>query len=390
MTKSASVRPAHNYDSRVLLKALFWGSLGALAWTHAGYPATAAALARLRPKRVRKDDATPSVSLIVAAHNEEPVIQAKLENLLALDYPGEQLEVVVASDASTDRTEEIVEEVAASEPRLHLLRCPRAGKVAAQNRGVEETRGEIVAFSDANSLWEPDALRRLVSNFADPDVAYVCGRLALESTNGANREGVYWRYELWLREQESSLGSITAGNGAIYAVRRSDYVLEHRFGHDLGLPYVLVQKGRRAVYDPEAVAVEHPADEPEDEFGRKVRIHARVWGHILTGRILGRTDPLYMLQLASHRLLRYSSGALHLVLLGSSVALVNRGGAYRAALGAQLAFLALAGAGRLRLRVPGANLAYYYVLVTAATTLGLARYLRSGTPLMWEQAKGTR
>ena len=108
----------------MLLKALFWGSLGALAWTHAGYPATAAVVARLRPKRVRKDDATPSVSLIVAAHNEESVIQAKLENLLALDYPGEQLEVVVASDASSDRTDEIVEEVAASEPRLRLLRCP--------------------------------------------------------------------------------------------------------------------------------------------------------------------------------------------------------------------------------------------------------------------------
>jgi glycosyltransferase involved in cell wall biosynthesis len=374
----------------VVAKVLFWGSLGALAWTHAGYPLAAVALARLRPRRVRRDESTPAVSLIVAAHNEEPVIRAKLENLLALDYPAGKLEVIVASDASTDLTEEIVEEVAAAEPRLHLLRCPRAGKVAAQNRAVESTSGEIVAFSDANSIWRQDALRRLVSNFADPDVAYACGRLALESTDGANREGVYWRYELWLREQESSIGSITAGNGAIYAVRRADYVLEHRFGHDLGLPYVLVQQGRRAVYDPEAVALERPADEPEDEFGRKVRIHARVWGHILTGRILRPTDPVYLLQLASHRLLRYSSGILHLVLLGSSVALVDEGDAYRAALAAQLAFLSLAGAGRMRIRIPGASLAYYYVLVTAATTLGLVRYLRSGTPLMWEQARGTR
>jgi glycosyltransferase involved in cell wall biosynthesis len=374
----------------VVAKVLFWGSLGALAWTHAGYPLAAAALARLKPRRVRRDESTPAVSLIVAAHNEEAVIRAKLENLLALDYPAEKLEVIVASDASSDRTEEIVEEVAAAEPRLHLLRCPRAGKVAAQNRAVESTSGEIVAFSDANSIWRPDALRRLVSNFADPDVAYACGRLALESTDGANREGVYWRYELWLREQESRIGSITAGNGAIYAVRRGDYVLEHRFGHDLGLPYVMVQQGRRAVYDPEAVAVERPADEPEDEFGRKVRIHARVWGHILTGRILRPTDPVYLLQLASHRLLRYSSGILHLVLLCSSAALVDEGDAYRAALAAQLAFLSLAGAGRLRIRIPGASLAYYYVLVTAATTLGLVRYLRSGTPLMWEQAKGTR
>jgi glycosyltransferase involved in cell wall biosynthesis len=374
----------------VVAKVLFWGSLGALAWTHAGYPAAAGALARLKPRRVRREDSTPTVSLIVAAHDEDPVIRAKLENLLALDYPSDKLEVVVASDASTDRTEEIVEEAAADEPRLRLLRCPRAGKVAAQNRAVEETSSDIVAFSDANSIWRPDALRRLVSNFADPDVAYVCGRLELESTDGANREGVYWRYELWLREQESRIGSITAGNGAIYAVRRSDYVMEHRFGHDLGFPYVMVQKGRRAVYDPRAVAVERPADEPEDEFGRKVRIHARVWGHILTGRILRPTDPLYMAQLASHRLLRYSSGFLHIALLGSSIALADRGDAYRAALAAQSAFLALAGAGRMRVRVPGASLAYYYVLVTAATTLGLARYLRAGTPMTWEQAKGTR
>ncbi len=375
----------------MFLKAVFWGSLGALAWTHAGYPAATAVLARVRPRRPRKADVEPSVSLIVAAHNEETVIRQKLENLLALDYPRERLEILVASDSSTDGTDAIVEEVASQEPRVRLLRCPRAGKVAAQDRAVPETSGEIVAFSDANSIWSPDALRKLLRSFADPDVAYVCGRLALQESNGANREGMYWRYELWLREQESLLGSITAGNGAIYAVRRSDYISENgRFGHDLGFPYQMVQRGRRAVYDPDAVAVEPPASEPEDEFGRKVRIHARVWGHIVTGRILKPTDPLYMAQLASHRLLRYSSGLLHLALLGSSIALVSRGPVYRAVLAAQLGFLGLAAAGRMRLKIPGASLAYYYVLVTAATMLGLKRYMRSGTPVMWDKAKGTR
>jgi glycosyltransferase involved in cell wall biosynthesis len=375
----------------MFLKALFWGSLGALAWTHAGYPAATAVLARIHPRRARKEDVEPSVSLIVAAHNEETVIRQKLENLLALDYPSERLEIVVASDSSTDGTDAIVEEVASRESRVRLLRCPRAGKVAAQDRAVSETSSEIVAFSDANSIWSPDALRKLLRSFADPDVAYVCGRLALQESNGANREGLYWRYELWLRGQESLVSSITAGNGAIYAVRRSDYVQEDgRFGHDLGFPYLMVQRGRRAVYDDEAVAVEPPAEEPEDEFGRKVRIHARVWGHILSGRILRPTDPLYMAQLASHRLLRYSSGFLHLTLLGSSIALAGRGPIYRGALAAQLAGLGLALAGRFRLRVPGANLAYYYTLVTAATMLGLKRYLRSGTPVMWEKAKGTR
>ena len=375
----------------MFLKALFWGSLGALVWTHAGYPAAAAALARVRPRHARKGELDPFVSLIVAAHNEDKVIRQKLENLRSLDYPEDKLEIVVASDASTDRTDAIVEEVAARDERVRLLKCPRAGKVAAQDRAVAETTGEIVAFSDANSIWQPNALRMLLRSFADPDVAYVCGRLALQESNGANREGLYWRYELWLRAQESTVNSITAGNGAIYAVRRSDYISENgRFGHDLGFPYQMVQRGRRAVYEPEAVAVEPPAEEPEDEFGRKVRIHARVWGHILTGRIFKPTDPLYMAQLASHRLLRYSSGFLHLALLGSSAALVGRGTVYRAALGGQLAFLTLAGAGRMRLRIPGASVAYYYTLVTAATMLGLARYLRAGTPVMWEKAKGTR
>src|SRR5437763_1948828 len=207
--------------ARVILAVLFWASLGALAWTQVAYPLVAAGLARLRGRPVRKGDFTPTVSLVVAAHNEEGVIQRRLENLLALDYPVDRVDIVVASDESTDRTDELVEAVAAREPRVRLLRCPRGGKVAAQNRAVRETRGEILAFSDANATWAPDALRKLVRGFADPDVAYVCGRLVLQDAEGTNREGVYWRFETWLREQESALGSITGGNGATDAGRRA-------------------------------------------------------------------------------------------------------------------------------------------------------------------------
>ncbi len=196
-----------------MVKTLFWSSLGALAWTQVGYPFAAGALARVRERRVAKDAMwEPSVSVIVAAYNEESVIERRLENLLALDYPADRLEVVVASDASDDRTNALVEAVAAREPRVRLLDCPRGGKVAAQDRAVRETSGELVAFSDANATWAPDALRRLVAALADPEVAYVCGRLRLEDAAGSNREGLYWRYELWLREQESRLGSITGGN----------------------------------------------------------------------------------------------------------------------------------------------------------------------------------
>jgi len=375
----------------VIVRALFWGALGALAWTHAGYPAAIGLLARLRPRAVAREDVTPSVAVVVSAHDEEDVIGRRVENLLALDYPPELLQVVVASDGSTDRTDGIVEEIAVGEQRVRLLRCPREGKVAAQHRAVRETASDVVAFTDANTEWRPDALRALVRSLADPGVGYVCGRLRLESPEGANLEGLYWRYETWVRQQESTASSITAGNGAIYAVRREAYVDDDpKFGHDFGFPYSMEQAGLRAVYDPEAVAVEKPATEQEDEYGRKVRTIARSWGHLLTGRAFRPTRPLYLFQLVSHRVLRYTSGLAHLGLLLSNVALLGRGAGYRRFLALQLAGLGLAAAGGARLPIPGARLAHYYYVVTKATVAGLVRYLRTGTPQTWDKARGTR
>ena len=376
----------------MLAKTLFWGSLGALAWTHVGYPAAAAALARLRPRPVRKEDVTPEVTVVVAAHDEQAVIGRRVENLLETDYPAEKLGIVVASDGSTDRTDEIVEEIAAKTPAVRLLRSERAGKATAQNRAVESSSSEIVAFSDANSRWEPDALRKLVRSFADPEVGYVCGQLRLESADGANQEGLYWRYELWQRESESAIGSITAGNGAIYAVRRSDYVGwgDPRIGHDFGLPFRLVQRGRRAVYEPDAVAWEKPARDAEDEYRRKVRMMTRSWRPLLDGSLARTGDGLFLAELVSHRVLRYGSGVLHLVLLGSSATLAGDSPLYTLAFLGQLGFLGLAYAGRRRLDVPGAGLAYYYFLTTAATVEALVRYLRGGSPATWGKAEGTR
>jgi glycosyltransferase involved in cell wall biosynthesis len=367
----------------VIAKVLFWGSLGALAWTQVGYPVAAAALARLRGRPVHKDDSTPSVSLIVAAHNEDGVIERRLENLLALDYPAEELEIVVASDESTDRTDELVEAFAARESRVRLIRCPRGGKVAAQNQAVRETRGAILAFSDANAQWKPDALRKLVRNFADPEVAYVCGGHFYEAADGTNREGTYWRFEAWLRRNESALGSITGGIGPIYGVRRSDYVdVDPRFGHDLALPYLMVQRGRRAVFEPEAVAWEKPSRDIEDEYRRKVRMFEHCWLIVLRGKMLRGLGPTYLLEILSHRHLRYASGILHLVLLGSSIALVRDGLVYQMALAAQLLLLLAAAA--------GLGIARYYVLVTWATVVSLVRYLRFGVPAVWTKAEGTR
>jgi len=362
----------------LLAKVAFWGAGAALAWTHVGYPLAAAALARVRERPVRRGELEPTVSVVVAAHDEEPVIERRIENLRALDYPAEKLDVVVTSDASTDRTEELAEAAGA-----RVVRNPRGGKVAAQDRAVRQTESEIVAFSDANATWAPDALRKLVRNFADPDVAYVCGRLRLERADGTNREGAYWRYELWLRGSESRLGSVTGGNGSIYAVRREDYVeVDPRFGHDLAFPYLMVQRGRRAVYEPEALAFEKPTPHIETEYRRKVRMFEHCWLITLRGRMLRGLPPLYLAQIVSHRLLRYGSGPLHLVLLGSSAALAPRGGVYAVALAGQIVLLGLAAAR------PG--LPRYYVLVTWATVRALANYLRRGVPATWEAAEGTR
>ena len=364
----------------VAAKLLFWTSLAALLWTHALYPLAAAGLARVRSRGVRKADVEPTVTVIVAAYNEEPVIERRLENLLALDYPRDKLEVVVSSDASGDRTHELVERFA---PRVRLIVNARGGKVAAQNRAVRESSGEILAFSDANATWAPDALRRLVRSFADPDVAYVCGQLRIQRPDGSNREGAYWRYEMAVRAAESRLHSVTGGNGSIYAVRRADYVeVDPRFGHDLSFPYLMVQRGRRAVYEPDAHAFEKPTPTNETEYRRKVRMFEHCWLITLRGRMLRGLPALYLVEMLSHRLLRYGSGVLHVVLLATSLALVGEGWIYAVALLGQLALLAAAAA--------GVGLARYYVLVTWATLVSLRNYLRRGVPATWEAAEGTR
>ncbi|MEP6910457.1 MAG: glycosyltransferase family 2 protein [Actinomycetota bacterium] len=367
----------------MLRKTLFWGSLGALGWTHVGYPLTAAALARLRTRPVRKREIEPTVTFIVAAHDEEVVIEQRLENLLALDYPSDRLEIVIASDGSTDRTDELVESVARRDARVRLLTVPRGGKTAAQDSAVHASTGEILAFSDANTHWKVDALRKLVRNFGDPDVAYVCGTHFYEPSTGTNREWIYARYEGWLRRNESRLGSITGGVGPIYAVRREDYVeLDPRLGHDVVLPYLTVQRGRRAVVEPEAIAWEKPARDIKDEYGRKLRMFEHSWLILFHGGMTRRLDPTHMFALVSHRHMRYGSGALHLILLASSISLLGAGRVYRGIFGAQVA-LVLAAAAR-----PG--IARYYVVVTWATLPSLVNYLRAGVSPVWEKAEGSR
>jgi cellulose synthase/poly-beta-1,6-N-acetylglucosamine synthase-like glycosyltransferase len=357
----------------VALAVLFWVSLAGLAWTHVLYPGFVALLARVAPRRLQKGDVEPSVVVIVAAYNEEASIARRIENLLELDYPADRLQIVVSADGDGDRTEEI----ALQYPGVRVISNPRGGKVAAQDRAVRQTDSDLVVFSDANCTWAPDALRSLVRAFADPSVAYVCGQLRILDADGGNKEGVYWRYEMVQRGAESQLGSITGGNGSIYAVRRTDYVeVDPRFGHDLSLPYLMVQHGRRAVYEPAAHAFEKPTPSNETEYRRKVRMFEHCWLIVLRGRMFHRLGPLYGLQIVSHRLLRYGSGILHAVLLVTSLALVAHGWVYDVVLAAQLALFAAA--------AMGIGIARYYMLVSLATLVALVNYLRRGVPANWE------
>jgi cellulose synthase/poly-beta-1,6-N-acetylglucosamine synthase-like glycosyltransferase len=370
------------------LETAMWGSLTLIAWTHVGYPLAAAAAASLSRYRSGSDDNyLPSVTLVIAAHNEESVIRERLENALALDYPRDRLEVVVSLDGSTDETRAIAEGFDSAT----VIENPRGGKVAAQNAAVRATSSELVAFSDANSMWAPDALRRLVGRFADPQVGYVCGRLGLiDPASGENVEGQYWRYELWVRDQESRLGSITAGNGAIYAVRRSDYLeLSPEHSHDIGLPFRLRRRGLRSLYEPEAVATEPAAPTSSAEWERKVRMLSRSWNDVLRGGMLDPRGlpPGYFAALVSHRLLRYATGPLHLVVLLAAVALSGTSSAARALVAAHAAWLALALGGR-GTRV-GA-LAWYYLVVTSASLAGLVRMLSEGPQVTWTAVEGTR
>jgi Glycosyltransferase like family 2 len=396
------------------LQVVFWVCAGLIVWTQLGYALALAALVRLRGRpaaepppanadaargpaqgRATQDQALlPTTTLIVAAHDEQEVIAAKVANMLALDYPRERLQLVVACDGCGDATAERAREAGADV----VLELPRGGKIRAQDAAVERADGEIVAFSDANSHWEPNALRELVRAFADPRVGYACGQVRfVQDAVGAeasNQEGVYWRYELAIRSGESRLSSITAGNGAIYATRRDAYiVVDPIMGHDLSLPFNMVKRGLRAVYVPSARASEKMVPSLLGEFARKRRMMSHTWPIVLRGGMLSpRGYTLgYSLMIFSHRVLRYATPALHVIVFAANLALVldGYGLPYNLALywqGLILLGAALAGA----LPFPLLRIARYYVLTTASPAAGLWDWLRHGTDAWWDVAEGTR
>jgi len=370
---------------------VFWVSVGLLLYAHAGYAALLALLARLRSgpgERPPQPGAQPTVSVVVPAYAEEDVIEERIANLRALDYPSHRLEVIVACDGSPDATAARARAAGADV----VLELPRGGKIRAQDAAVEHARGEILAFSDANVSWEPGALGRLLAPFSDPRVGYVCGEVRLLEEEGTNQEGLYWRYEMALRSLESRVRSITGGNGAIYATRREAYlVVDPIMGHDLSFPFNMVKRGWLAVYAGDARASEPMVPTIEGEFARKRRMMSHTWPIVVRGGMLSPRgyDPLYALMIVSHRVLRYISPFLHLIALVTSIALLGQSWVYVLALVIQLLVLLAALLARF---VPAKPLliARYYVLTTASLAAGLWDWLMRGTPAGWEPAEGTR
>jgi cellulose synthase/poly-beta-1,6-N-acetylglucosamine synthase-like glycosyltransferase len=368
---------------------LFWLSVALLVYAQMGYGLLLAGLARFArtPVPVHWAGELPLVSVIVAAYNEAGVIGARVANLRGLDYP--HTELIVAVDGASDATAELARAAGAD----RVLELERAGKVPAQNAAVALARGEILAFSDANASWAPDALGRLVDAFGDPRTGYVCGDVSFTAEDGAtNQEGVYWRYEMFLRRQESALASITAGNGAIYAVRRDAYqVMAPVMSHDISLPFRLVKAGWRARYEPAARASEKMTPSIEGEFRRKRRMASRAWPTVMLGGMLSPRGygPTYALMIFSHRILRYGSPLIHLVALIANALLLGQGWVYIVTFVLQLGLITAAVlAPLLPLRL--ALIARYYVWTTASLGAGFVDWLSGRQRVTWEPVEGTR
>ncbi len=381
---------------QVTLAIIFWLAAGAIFYTYAGYPLLLLLLRFVRAKPVRRREHTPTVSVIIAAYNEERDLSAKLENTLALDYPPSKLEIIVTSDCSQDRTDEIALSFASRGVQLHR-QSERLGKTAAQNAAVKKARGEILLFSDATTLYQPDVLRVIVPSFADPEVGCVTGRVIYSadavSTVGQGTRS-YWNYEFLLKSCESAITSLIGVCGCMYAVRKSAYVpLYHEACSDFVIATVMVQQGLRAIYEPTAVCWEEPNAEAKRELAVRVRITTQTFADLWRNREM--LNPFkhgfYAIQLLSHKVLRYMIPVFLLVTLITSGLLATGSWLYALIFGCQLAFYLVAGASWLseKAGVKSYWLAFpqYFVITNLASLLALFKLVRGERYIRWEPVR---
>jgi len=377
---------------------VFIFSIALIAYCYVGYPVVLATLSGLLGQSNRKSDITPKVSLIVAAYNEERDIATKISNALALDYPAEKLEIIVASDCSTDRTDEIARQF---RDRLTLFRMPRRlGKTAAQNRAVSISGGEILVFSDATTDYDASAIRKLVRNFADPSVGCVAGRLVYR--NGADAsvgDGCisYWSYERILKSHESRLSSLIGVSGCMYAVRRSSYAA---LAHDLSSDFVIAAEMRllalRTVYEPEAICYEDTNHRRADEVRMRVRIIEQTITALSRYRELldPRRHGLFAFQLLSHKVARYLVPWLLIIALMANLAAAKKTPALSTTLLIQAGFYSSAICSlvldRMRLGRKVLAIPSYFVLANIAAAIGLMKFLLGESHIVWEPIREVR
>ncbi|HWF89261.1 MAG TPA: glycosyltransferase family 2 protein [Pyrinomonadaceae bacterium] len=383
-------------EMRLFAEIIFWIAVVAIAYTYAGYPLLLILLSKLRGKPVHRNDSTPPVTVIIAAYNEERDIAQKLENTLALDYPKSKLEILVTSDCSSDRTDEIVRSFAGRGVRLHRQE-ERLGKTAAQNAAVEKATGEILLFSDATTHYEPDVLRRLVPSFADASVGCVTGNVvyshdADSSVSHGTRS--YWNYEFLLKKHESAITSLIGVCGCMYAVRKSAYVpLYHEACSDFLMATMMVRQGLRAVYEPDAVCVEEPNAKGSKELAVRVRIITQTLADLWRNRDV--LNPFrkgfYAVQLLSHKVMRYLVPVFLIVVFVTSALLAWQSLFYAVVFAAQVAFYLAAALSALMVRV-GINsrllaLPQYFVITNVACLLALIKLMRGERYVRWEPVR---
>jgi cellulose synthase/poly-beta-1,6-N-acetylglucosamine synthase-like glycosyltransferase len=391
-----------------MITTLLWLALGLVAFSYLGYPLVLAAWESLREARAalrflgggpdRRAGAAdpaawPRVSLVFSAFDEEACIRQKIENCLALDYPPDRLEIIVGCDGCGDRTADIARAIGGARVQVQEL-SPRSGKASVLTRLVPAAQGDIVVLTDANVVLERGALRALARRFRDPSVGAVVGRLRLINPESHEvEEGVYWRYETFLKYYEGKHGCVLGANGGIYAIRRllfsplgADTVTD-----DFVVPVRIAVRGWNVLFAPDALAFEQAAGDSAREFVRRARIGAGNWQAL--ARIPDLLDPrtgFLFFAFVSHKLIRWMAPFLLAGALAANVATALAPGAwgYRTLLAAQVAFYALALAGRVRGEGPlgrTAAIAHYFVAMNAALAVGLWRFARGTQPAAWER-----
>ncbi len=378
------------------MEAIFWLSVAAIGYAYVGYPLLLVVLSRLRPRPVRSGHWTPSVTVIIAAYNEERDLAAKLENTLALDYPPSHLEIIVTSDCSSDRTDEIARSFAPRGVKLHRQE-ERHGKTAAQNAAVTKARGEIIVFSDATTHYRPDVLRLMMPAFADKSVGCVTGRVIYQdekdSSVGTGTQS-YWNYEFFLKKHESAVCSLIGVCGCMYAVRASAYIpLYNEACSDFIIATTMVEQGLRAVYVPEAVCSEEPNRQAKKELAARVRIISQTFSDLWRNRKV--LNPLrsgfYAVQLWSHKLMRYLVPVFLIVIFIASAVLATRSAFYAVLFVMQVAFYlaALVSSILERMGVTFSLLALpqYFVITNLASLIAFVKFVTGERYTRWEPSR---